>query len=134
MLPESKLRAVTFSGADDKPASVGQIWMVKLVPLVEGQPVPASKLRVVHLSHGDKEVDAPLCALGVRKGSDGGLELLIYGKSSEPVMRVPLKTITAEQDTPIVLAAERREEGGLITLKFLGKYEASFMVTDPDKY
>jgi hypothetical protein len=31
------------------------------------------------------------------------------------------------------MSAERKEEGGLVTLRFLGKYEASLMVTDPDQ-
>jgi hypothetical protein len=49
------------------------------------------------------------------------------------VTRVPLKAISKPQDSPIDISAERKDDGGLITLRFVGKYEASFMVTDPDQ-
>jgi hypothetical protein len=32
------------------------------------------------------------------------------------------------------MTAERKDNGGLLTLRFVGKYEASFMVTDPELY
>jgi hypothetical protein len=133
VLPESKLSAETFSKAGKEVAPVGQFWMVKLVPTNDGQPVPAARLRRVHLANGNQEAEAVVCALGVRAASGGGLELLIYGKDKEPVAHVPLKAISSAQKDPIDLSAERQSEGGLITLKFLGKYEASFMVTDPDQ-
>jgi hypothetical protein len=64
--------------------------------------------------------------LGAHKDAKGDLELLVYGKSSEPVMRLPLKAISADQDLPIDITGERKSDGlGLVTLKFFGKYEAS---------
>ena len=41
--------------------------------------------------------------------------------------------VARQQEGPIEMSADRKEEGGLVTLRFLGKYEASFMVTDPDQ-
>jgi hypothetical protein len=133
VLPESKLTADVMAKAGKEAVPVGQLWLVKLAPLSDGRAVPASKLRVVHLNYRDKEADAPCCALGVRKTDSGGLELLVYGKESEPVLRVPLKRISSAQDNPIEMSAERKDDGGLITLNFLGRYSASFMVTDPDQ-
>ncbi len=134
VLPESKLSADTFAKAGKEGVPVGQLWMHKLVPLDGDQVVPAEKLRMVHLSSGDQEADVPCCALAARKNAEGALELLIFGKGKEPVMKVPLKTISNSQETPIEMSAERKDNGGLITLQFVGKYEASFMVTDPDRY
>jgi len=32
-----------------------------------------------------------------------------------------------------LISAERKDEGGLVTLRLVGKYEASFMVTEPEQ-
>lgn len=133
VLPECKLSADTLAKAGKEPVAVGQLWLYRLSPLGEGKVVPVSSLKMVHVSAGDSEGDVALCALGVAKGSDG-LELLVYGKSKEPVMRVPLRTTSGKQENPLEFSAERRDDGGMLTLKFAGKYEASFMVTDPEQY
>jgi hypothetical protein len=132
-LPECKLAADAFAKAGKDPVAVGQLWLHKLSPLAEGQVVPVSKLKMVHVNAGSSEGDAALCALGVAKG-DAGLELLVYGKTKEPVMRVPLKTTSGSQENPLEFSAERRDDGGMLTLTFMGKYQASFMVTDPEQY
>ncbi len=133
VLPESKLTADVLTKAGKDVVPVGQLWMVKLAPMNDGQVVPAEKLRMVHLSSGDREGDVPCCALGVRKNGEGTLELLIYGKGQEPVVHVPLKAVSNSQEIPIDMSAERNDDGGRITLSFFGKYQASFMVTDPDR-
>jgi len=132
VLPESKLSAETFAKAGTEVSPVGQLWMLKLVPSSDGQPLQMSKLRVVHVKNEDNEADAVCCALGVRKGADGGLELLIYGKDKEPVLRIPLKALSAQQENPIEMSAEAGENSGLVTLKLVGKYQASFTVTEPE--
>jgi hypothetical protein len=134
VLPESKLSAEVISRAGKDVTPVGQLWLLKLVPMTDGQPVPASKLRMVEARSEDAQATVPCCALGVRKGTEGGLELLVYGKDKVPVLRAPMHAISRQQADPIDMAAERKEEGGLVTLRFLGKYEASFMVTDPEQY
>lgn len=131
-LPECRLSADTFAKAGKDVVAVGQLWLVKLAPLNAGEAVAADKLRKVHINHGDQEADVVLCALGVQKNSEGALQLLVYGKGKQPVVQVPLKAVTAAQDSPIDVSAERKDQGGEITLKFVGKYEATFMVTDPD--
>ena len=42
-------------------------------------------------------------------------------------------TSPAAQENPIEISAERKDEGGLVTLRLVGKYEASFMVTEPEQ-
>ena len=80
-----------------------------------------------------QEADAVCCALGVCKDANGGLELLIYGKDKEPVTRVAMKSISGQQDNPIEMSGERKDDRGVVTLKFLGKYEATFSVTEPEQ-
>ena len=134
VLPETKLTAGVFAKAGKEAAPVGQLWLLKLVPLMDGQPAPASKLKMVEASGDEGQATVPCCALGVRKVADGGLELLVFGKDKEPVLRVPIQTISRQQENPIEMTAERKDNGGLLTLRFVGKYEASFMVTDPELY
>ena len=133
VLPETRLSADTFSNAGKEAKSVGQIWLRGLAPMNAGEVVPASKLRTVHVNAGGQEADAVCCALGVCKDANGGLELLVYGKDKEPVTRVALKSISGQQDNPIELSAERKDDSGVLTLKFLGKYEAAFSVTAPEQ-
>ncbi len=133
VLPETKLSADTFADASKEAKSVGQIWLRGLAPMNAGEVVPASKLRTVHVNAGGQEADAVCCALGVCKDANGGLELLVYGKDKEPVTRVALKSISGQQDNPIELSAERKDDSGVLTLKFLGKYEAAFSVTAPEQ-
>jgi hypothetical protein len=133
VLPEAKLSADTFVNAGKEAKSVGQIWLRGLAPMNAGEVVPASKLRTVHVNAMGQEADAVCCALGVDKDANGGLELLVYGKDKEPVTRTALKSISGQQDNPIELSAERKDDSGVLTLKFLGKYEATFSVTAPEQ-
>lgn len=134
VLPEAKLTAETFAKAGKAVTPVGQLWMVKLAPVKGEQVVPVAKLRQLHLSSGDEQADAVCCALGLGKTGDGGLELLIYGQGAEPVVRVPVKSISGgPQENPIEMSAERKGDDGTITLRFVGKYEATFTVRDPEK-
>ena len=133
VLPETRLSADTFSNAGKEAKSVGQIWLRGLAPMNAGEVVPASKLRTVHVSAMGQDADAVCCALGVGKDANGGLELLVYGKDKEPVTRVALKSISGQQENPIELSAERKDDSGVLTLKFLGKYEAAFSVTAPEQ-
>jgi len=128
ILPESKLALDAVAKAGPEAAPIGQLWLLKIVPVVGGQPVKADRLRIVSVS-GDKE-NAPvaLCALGVRKGAEGRPELLVYGKGKEPLLRVALTQISEKQENPIEVSAEQQGDGAMLTLKILGKFSASFPV------
>lgn len=134
VLPEAKLAAAAVQAADKEGISVGQLWLLNLAPMTGGQPVPAGRLRFVHVTTGDESAKAPCCVLVVRATGDGGLELVVLGKDKTPLLTAPLKAITQTQDNPIEMTAERKDDGGLVTLRLLGKYEASFMVTDPNQF
>ena len=134
ILPETKLTADKLAKAGSEVVPVGQLWLHKLAPLIEGQVALPSKLRKVHLSVGDQEADALCCALGVKKSGDDSLELLVFGKDKEPLTKAPMKAISATQENPIEMSSERQDDRGVVVLKLLGKYEARFDVTDPDQY
>lgn len=135
VLPESKLSPAAFAKPGKEGVPVAQLWLLKLVPMSDSQPVPGDKLRFVNVTSDEGDARVPCCALGVRTQPTGDdLELVVYGKDKKPVLTAPLKPISRPQDGVIEMAAERKDDGGLLTLRFLGKYEASFMVTDPDQF
>jgi hypothetical protein len=134
ILPEAKLSADTFANVGKEATPVGQLWLVKLAPMNEGEVVPKTKLRTVHVRAGDQEADVVCCALGVCKAANRGLELLIYGKDKEPLTRAPMKSIAGQQDNPIEMSCDRKDDRALVTLKFLGKYEVTLAVTEPEQY
>lgn len=128
ILPESKLGVDTVAKAGSQAVSIGQLWLLKITPMVDRQIVKIDRLRIVTV-RGDKEnVDLALCALGIRKGADGHPELLIYGKDKEPLIRVALTQISEKQENPIEASAEQQGDGATVTLKILGKYAGSFVV------
>lgn len=134
VLPEAKLTAAALQKPGAEGIAVGQLWLLKLVPMTDSQPVPDELLRFVRVSNDEGSARVPCCVLTVRSTGGEGLELVVLGKDKTPLLTAPLKAITGTQRDPIELSAERKEDGGLITLRLLGKYEASFMVTDPEQF
>ena len=131
VLPEAKLSADAIAKAGTQVVSVGQLWLHKLAPVREGQPIPGSQLRIVEIENEGSTASAVQCALGVKGNDSGGLELLVFGKDKTPVLKVPLKKVEASQDTPISLKAERTEnDAARITLRLVGRYEATLTVAE----
>jgi hypothetical protein len=77
------------------------------------------------------EIQAPQCALGIRRNAAGALELLLYGKSAEPLLAMPMSAVAAgEKAEPgITLQAERDDNGGQVTVILFGKYKAKLSFT-----
>ena len=133
VLPEAKLEDAMLQKPGPEGVPVAQLWLLKLAPMKDGEPVPARSLRFVDVASDEGSARVPCCVLSVRRAGEG-LELVVLGKDKTPLLTAPLKAITRTQDNPIEMTAERKEEGGLLTLRLLGKYETSFMVTDPDEF
>ena len=109
---------------------IGQLWLHRLTPMRDGQAISSGKLRLVTLEADGTEATVPQCALGIRRNTQGTLELVVFGKDKEPILSAPLKAIDAKQELPLDMAAERESDSGRLTLKILGKYQASFQVTE----
>lgn len=132
VLPETKLRLAELAKAGPEVMPIGQLWLHKLAPVVEGQPAKADKLLTVNVG-GEKEGMTPaLCALGVRKAADGRLELLVYGKDKQPLLHAPLTPISEKQADPIAVSVTPQGNGAVVELKILGNYTASFPVALTD--
>jgi hypothetical protein len=129
VLPESKLGLDTVAKAGPDAVPVGQLWLLRVVPVAGGQPVKADRLRIVTVSGEKENASVALCALGVRKGAEGRPELLVYGMDKEPLLHVALTQISEKQENPIEVSAEQQGDGAMLTLKILGKFNASFPVS-----
>jgi hypothetical protein len=129
VLPQKNLKLESINAAKETPVPVGQLWLLKLTPMKEGAAIGEDKLRVVTVSMDGGEASVPQCALAVRRTSAGALELLVFGKGKEPILTTPLKAIDTKQDVPLDMSAERQSESAQVTVKLLGKYQATFSVT-----
>ena len=132
VLPQKNLKAETITQAGETAIPIGQLWLQKLTPMHNGEAIAKDRLRLVTVRAEGEEVTAPQCALAVRRNAGGNLELLVYGKSQEPMLTIALKPMDAIQAMPLDLAAERDGDVGNLTLKILGKYQAKFSVTELD--
>jgi hypothetical protein len=129
VLPEAKLTAESIAKAGEKIVPIGQVWLHKLTPMRDGEAVASDKLRLAKVTNEGTEVQVPQCTLGVRRTSAGALELVVLGKSTTPLVTVPLKAVDGKEQAGIDLTAERDSEAGHITLTIVGKYQAKIDVT-----
>jgi hypothetical protein len=134
ILPAATLSAETFAHIGAESVPIGQLWLLKLAPLLDGQVIANDQLRMVEVSGSEGTATVPCCHLGVRQASAGGLDLLVFGKGQEPILTTPLKPIAARQSTPIDVEVERQSDSGRVTLKLAGRYAAVIAVTDPELY
>jgi hypothetical protein len=132
VLPEATLSLESLAKAGDSITPVGQLWLLRLAPMSDGVAISGDKLRLATVEHDGETYRVPQCALAVRRTASGGMELLVFGKDKEPLLKVALKQVVAKQDVPLDMAADRESDSAEITLKILGKYEAKFKVTQSD--
>lgn len=132
VLPECRLASLDLAQANTKAQAIGQIWMLRLVPLVDNQPAKSERLKIVTMAgdHGDATVAQ--YTLAVRKGADGQPELLLFGKDPEPLWHTQLAKLAEKQDNPIEASAEQEGAGAAVTLKIQGRYTARFSVAAAD--
>ncbi len=131
VLPQKDLNAESLAKAGkEEVIPIGQLWLLKLAPMSNGEVVASGKLRLVTVSAEGTDATVPQCALGVRRNAQDALEMVIFGKGKEPIVVAPLKTIDTKQDLPLDLTAERESDSARITVKILGKYQATFPVTE----
>jgi hypothetical protein len=132
-LPDKKLTPEVLAAAGKEITAIGHLWMRNVVPAVNnGAPDPA-KLRTVGVTEDEKEVKVEVYYLGVAKTDAGALELGLYGKDKEPLVKVPfVKTDAAASSTPIALDGHKEgEHTGVLVITVFGSYKADVVVTKP---
>ena len=132
VLPEARLASLDLAKVSATPVAIGQMWMLRLVPLVDQQPVKAEKLKVVTIASDQGEAAVTQFTLAVRKSADGQPELVVFGKDQQPLWNSPLTKVSEKQEYPLEMSAEIQGDGAAVTLKILGSYTAKFSVTAAD--
>ncbi len=130
LIPDKRLKAERPDPADKKKTkgemmAVGQLWTLKLSPKDKDAVLANDKLRLVKVAGKDKELELALLILGIERAAKKEFQLVIYGKGSQPVLRVPLVIEKSKGAAPVVMSARKTgEESGVIELKLLGRFKA----------
>lgn len=130
VLPQKSLTPAAIARASGTAVSIGQLWLHKLTPMRDGAAVTRDNLRMVTVNAEGEEAMVPQCALAIRRDAGGALELLVFGNAKEPLLTAALKPLDTTQSSPIDLEAQRDGDSGKLTLKILGKYQATISVTE----
>jgi hypothetical protein len=74
-------------------------------------------------------VEVPVYFLAAAKNGKGALELLVFGKDGEPVVRTLLGKVRSAAKFPIEMTTEKQDENsGLLTLRIAGQFEAEILL------
>jgi hypothetical protein len=134
VIPDKALSADMLRKAGKEVVPVGQFWVRNLTLVKDGKPVDEDRLRLVTVKVDDKEHQLVLCLLGVRRTPADALELVVYGKDKEPLLKLPLQKADDTQDLPLDLAAEKAEnDTAMVTINVLGKHKATLTVTKAER-
>ncbi|MGB9604174.1 MAG: hypothetical protein ACPMAG_15420 [Limisphaerales bacterium] len=133
IVPECKLSPDTFKNIEpNKVIPVGQLWLHKIALMKNDELISTDKMQPVPFEYRDTQTQVNLCLLGARKNQDGKLELLIFGKDKNPLLTLPIKETETTQENPIEIAAQLVDSYAKITLKLVGKYQATFNATNAE--
>ena len=131
--PDAKTTAAALAKADKDVVPIGQLWLYAIVPAPGGKAVSNSKLRFVNVTIKDKSAEVQFYLLGARKGDNGKLELVVYAKDKEPLLRLPLEATDGAQDSPIELQGRKSgDDSGVLTLNLFGKYKTELTLMKPE--
>jgi len=80
----------------------GQLWLHKMVPVVNGQAASPDSLRRIKIKTDEGESEVNMFHLAFERFGDGG-KLLVIGKGKEPLVEVLLKPMKVPQEVPLEL-------------------------------
>ena len=131
--PDKKLTAEGLAAAGKEATPLGQLWMHKVVPAVQGAAPGPDKLRSVTVKGENEDAQAEVYYLGVAKSDAGALELSLFAKDKTALVKVPLvKTDAAANNTPIALNGHKDGDNtGTLVITVFGSYKADVTVTKP---
>ena len=132
-IPDKKLTVESVANAGKAVLALGQLWMRNVAPSVNGAAADPAKLRTVTVRDGDQEAKVEVYFLGIARTDAGTVELSLYAKDKEPLVKVPLvKTDATPNATPIALDGHKEGENtGVLVVSVFGSYKADVTVTKP---
>jgi hypothetical protein len=131
VLPDRKCSSELLAAANSAITPLGQLWTLKLAVATDGKATAAEKLRRFTVGDGEKEREVSLYYLGATKSAAGELELVVYGKGEQPLIRVPInKRVAAKQEYPIEVSGAKNDENtATLSLRLFGEYDARLQLT-----
>ena len=131
VIPDKKLTPELLAAVTDKPTAIGQLWMHKVVPAINGVAADSAKLRTVKVAGDDGSKSVEVYYLSVSKSAAGTLDLALTSAGKESLLKVPLvKTDATASAVPVAVAARKDgENGGVLALSVFGNYKADISIT-----
>jgi hypothetical protein len=134
IIPDKKLSSEALGAAGDSITPLGQLWMLNISLGKNGEPAPSDKIRFLNVSDGDRTLQVQLYFVGAAKNPEGKLDLVVFAKDKEPLLRVPLTKASdsASQELPIQISGRKDDDStGTLSLHVLGQYVADLTVKRP---
>jgi len=134
IIPDKTLTLETLGRASDSITPIGQLWTLNVSLGKNGEPAPNDKIRFLTVSDGEKDLEVQLYFVGATKNAEGKLELVVFAKDKEPLIRVPLAKAetTSTQNLPIEISGRKDDDNtGTLSLKVLGHFAADLTVKRP---
>lgn len=131
VIPDKKLTVESLTAATEKSTPIGQLWMHKVVPSINGSAADAAKLRTVKIAGDEGSKSVEVYYLSVSKNATGTLDLALTSAGKEPLIKVPLvKTDAASATAPLAVSAHKEGENtGVLVLSVFGNYKADVGIT-----
>ncbi len=136
LIPDKRLK-IEKAAKGDKAAKkkakgeampVGQLWTLKLSPKDKDSVLPNDKLRLVKISAKDKDVELAMFTLGIEKAGKKEFQLVLYGKDSQPALRVPLTAEKSDSGAATLSGRKTGDDSGVLELKLLGRFKVEIPV------
>jgi len=127
LIPRIDLSEGSESDVGTEPIAIGELWLRNLTLEKNGWGISSSQLNVVMVNTEEGRVRAPRCILAVSKTDDNKPVLMIYGKSEQPLLTLPLSKVQKHQAKPLDMVAS---DDGKVDLCINGQYQASFSVAE----
>lgn len=130
LIPDQAFKEDLLSKVSEKEITpLGQIWLRDLVPQVEGKSIAADKLRTLTIDAGKEKITAHLCFLGLQKNDKGEIQLIVYGKGKEILLKPVIAAHEEKQEKPLVVGMQApADKPLLVTLSLFGKHQTQFEV------
>ena len=130
VLPDRKASAELLAAANTAITPLAQLWTLKLAVAKDGKATAGEKLRHITISDGENSREVSLYFLGATKTAGGELELVVYAKGQEPILRVPInKRVAAKQEFPIEVSGTKNDDkSGTLSLRLFGEYDARLLL------
>jgi hypothetical protein len=134
IIPDKAFTADKLAATGEAITPVGQLWTADAIVAVSGRAPAKERLRFFTIKDGEGERKVQLYLVGASKNAQGALELIVFGKDKEPLIRIPIdKFPVGSQQVPIELSGHKNDEdSGTLTLSLLGQYKADILLVKPE--